>query len=1656
MKFISCCSPGRFARMSLGWALALTWVGWLPAEVRAQNTAPTISNIADLTAAGGGPVGPITFTVNDAETSAGSLTLSGFSSNQGLIPNDSLVFGGSGSTRTLTLMPVSGQTGSSLILVQVSDGGLVTSDTFLATITSGSGGGGGGGNTPPTISNIADRTAQVGATVGPVPFTVGDAETPVENLTLSGQSTNPSLVPSGSILFAGSGANRSFIITPTAGLSGTATITITVNDGTLTASDSFLLTVGTGGGGGGGNTPPTISDIADRSSAVGATVGPITFTVGDAETPAANLTLSGQSSNPAVVPNASILFGGSGGSRSVIITPTAGVNGTTTITITVSDGTLTASDSFVLTVGTGGGGGGGNTPPTISDIADRSSPVSAPVGPVTFTVGDAETPAANLTLSGQSSNQSLVPGSSILFGGAGSNRSVIITPTEGVNGTTTITITVSDGTATASDSFVLTVGTGGGGGSNTPPTISDIPNQTTPLGTPLGPVTFTIGDAETPAANLTVSARSSNQSLVSDSGILFGGTGNTRSMIITPNSVPSGTTTITVTVSDGSLVASDSFVLTVGGSGGNAAPTITDIPNQTTGISQPIGPITFTVGDDQTDVFSLVVSGQSSNQALLPNSSILFGGSGANRAVILTPTEGVSGTTTITLTVSDGALTASDSFNLVVGGGANTPPTLSNTTDKSTGVGQSIGPITVTVGDAQTPAADLALTGQSSNQSLVPNTSILIGGTGATRAVIITPTAGLSGTTTITLTVSDGSLTASDTFVLTVGAGGNTPPTISNVADQSTAAGQAVGPVSFTVGDAETPAAGLGVSGTSSNPAIVANANILFGGSGADRAVIITPNPGATGTVTITLTVSDGSLTASDTFVLSVGSGSANTPPTISAIANQSTAVGQSIGPLPFTVGDATTPANDLVVTATSSLQTLVPDGNILLGGSGADRILVITPASGRTGVAEITVTVSDGSLSANSKFQLTVGSGGGPGNTPPTISDIPNQTLLVGQASAPIAFTISDAETAPESLTLTTGSSDLSLIPAAAIVLGGSGGNRTVTVTPAPGRTGSAVISILVSDGILSASDTFTVTVAASGQNTAPVISDITDKTTSVGQAVGPISFSVTDAETPAGDLVVTATSSNTDLVPNTNLQLGGAGANRSITVSPSAGRSGSAVITVTVSDGSLSASDSFTVTVTTSGGGPNTAPVISDIPAQTAIAGVPTQPIAFTIFDAETPAENLLVTASANNTNLVPRANIELGGTGTNRTLVITPASDQSGRASVLVAVSDGSLNSSTIFSLTIQAGEPPVNTAPQISSIAAQTLTAGQTSAPIAFTVTDAESAPAQLVVTAAATDPGLLPPSALALAGTGTDRTLTITPPPSAVGETQIELVVSDGFLQATNRFEVSIRLPNQPPTLSALPDQSLVAGVPSDPILFTVADPDTPTDQLVVTAASSNVVLVPPAGLVVGGTGSNRTLRITAAAGQSGTATVTLTVSDGQLTGTRSLQVTVTIQLLPPVILQQPQSVDVILGATATFQVVAAGSPTLQYRWLFNGAPLARATNATLTLVNVQKPQLGNYSVVVSNPADIVFSDSARLGESVPLTLAPPKVLPGGLVELTITGQVGEEYEIYASTDLRSWILAAALKNTSGSVFYIDPESLRLPHRFYQVLVKPSR
>ncbi|MBW8865565.1 MAG: immunoglobulin domain-containing protein, partial [Verrucomicrobia bacterium] len=99
----------------------------------------------------------------------------------------------------------------------------------------------------------------------------------------------------------------------------------------------------------------------------------------------------------------------------------------------------------------------------------------------------------------------------------------------------------------------------------------------------------------------------------------------------------------------------------------------------------------------------------------------------------------------------------------------------------------------------------------------------------------------------------------------------------------------------------------------------------------------------------------------------------------------------------------------------------------------------------------------------------------------------------------------------------------------------------------------------------------------------------------------------------------------------------------------------------------------------------------------------------------------------------------------------------------------------------------------------------------------------------------------------------------------------------------------------------------------------------------------------------------------------------------------------TPSLVGPVITFQPTNLTVTAGNTATFTVAATGSAPLSYQWTRNNTNLPAATNSTLTLLNVQMSQAGNYAVIVSNVVSSVVSSNAVL--TVNAVQPPPSCTP---------------------------------------------------------------
>ena len=201
----------------------------------------------------------------------------------------------------------------------------------------------------------------------------------------------------------------------------------------------------------------------------------------------------------------------------------------------------------------------------------------------------------------------------------------------------------------------------------------------------------------------------------------------------------------------------------------------------------------------------------------------------------------------------------------------------------------------------------------------------------------------------------------------------NQPPTLDAVANVTIneGAGQQTVNLSGISSGATNETQTLVVTASSSNPGLIPNPTVQYSSPNGTGTLRFTPVALGYGSATMTVTVNDGG--TSNNIVTRTFTVRVNRMPIISAITNQVVMVGSAVVPIPFTISDAETAAGSLVLSASSSNQALVSDANIVFGGTGGSRTATITPLTDQTGVADITITVSDGIGNASSTFQFTV-----------------------------------------------------------------------------------------------------------------------------------------------------------------------------------------------------------------------------------------------------------------------------------------------------------------------------------------------------------------------------------------------------------------------------------------------------------------------------------------------------------------------------------------------------------------------------------------------------------------------------------------------------------------------------------------------------------
>ncbi len=1375
--------------------------------VNPVNDVPTLAAISDATINEDASAQAVSLSgiSSGAANESQTLTITATSSNPSLISNPSVSYTSPNGTGSLSYTPVANASGTATITVTVNDGQAANntvSRTFNVTVNP--------VNDAPTLNtlstlNIAENSGL--QTVNLAGIGAGAANES-QTLTVTATSSNPSLIPNPSVNYTSPNATGSLTFTPGASGNGSATITVTVNDGQAAnnaISRSFTVNVSAV------NNPPrlaVINDVTVNEDAGVQSVGLSGISTG-ATNETQTLTITATSSVPSVVPNPTVSYTSPNATGTLNFTPVANANGSATITVTVNDGqplNNTVSQTFVITVSPG------NDAPTLNTLNNLN--IAENAGLQTVNLAGIGTGAANetqtLTVTATSSDPSIIPNPTVNYASPSATGSLTFTPVAAANGTATITVTVSDGQATnntVSRSFSVNVSA-----VNNAPTLAAI-NAVT-VSEDAGPQTVNLSGISTGATNefqtLTITATSSSPSVIPNPTVSYVSPDATGSLSFTSASNANGSATITVTVNDGQALnntVSRTFTVTV--NPGNDAPTLNALGNLN--IAENSGQQTVNLAGigsgAANESQTLTITATSSDPSVIPNPTVTYTSPNTTGSLRFTPVTAANGSATITVTVNDGQAannTFSQSFTVNVSE-VNNAPTLAAIGNVT--LGEDAGVQTVSLAGISTGATNeaqtLTITATSSNPGLIPNPTVNYTSPNATGSLNFTPTANSNGTATITVTVNDGQVlnnTATRTFTVTVNAVNDAPTLnpLANVAINEDAGTQIVSLSGIGTGvPNETQT--LAVTATSSNPGLIANPTVSYTSPAATGSLSFTPVANANGTATITVTINDGQAannTVVQTFTVTVNAvNDAPTLNTISALNIPENAGLQTVSLAGIGSG-AANEVQTLVITATSSNPSLVPDPTVNYTSPNAAGSLSFTPAASTSGSATITVTVNDGQAE-NNAFSRTFTVNVNLANVPPTLAAIGNVTINEDAAPQTVNLTGISSGSATENQTLTVmaTSSNPGLIPNPTVNYTSPDPTGSLNFTPTANSNGTATITVTVNDNHTlsnTVSRTFTVTVNA--VNDAPTLAAISNVT--INEDAGSQTVTLTGigrgAPNESQTLTVTATSSNPSLIPNPSVSYASPNATGSLSFAPVANANGAATITVTVNDGQAAnntAVQTFTVTVNPV----NDTPTLNSINPLTIAENAGQQTVSLGGIGAgvANESQSLTVSAVSSDPTVIPNPTVTYTSPNATGSLRFTPVANANGSVTITVTVDDGQSANNTV-SRTFAVAVTSVNSAPTISPIPNQNMASGGSSGPLAFTITDTETAASSLTLTASSSSASLLPVANIVFGGSGSNRTVTLTPTPGQTGTASVTLTVGDGAATGSTTFSVSVQ------------------------------------------------------------------------------------------------------------------------------------------------------------------------------------------------------------------------------------------------------------------------
>lgn len=1431
-----------------GWQLKL-WT--TPVFGAVTNAVSTLENV------------PVTFpvTFNDTDTPANSVVVKAVATDKGLVSDTNIVVSATGNTRNVTVTPNLNLNGATVLTVTVNDGITTITTNINLTINA--------VNQPPSIAlntNAVVMSAGLFSTTAIA--TVGDVDGALNDIAVFATSANGSLVPTNFVVdVSGTGAARTLVVAPLGTATGTVNLQIFARDaGTsnnVSAASALSVTVN----------PvtqalfsyPSNLVIPDDNTVASQTVGVsnVFGMIGGMTATLNGLTHPNPSDlrivlkNPGATQQADLLNGNGGSTPSIGSWLTLWDEAANPLPSALRPGTFrpnqslsifnnqSANGSWTVEVQdtSSGPAGAGSirggvtlkffTAPEVRGLANTNFAENT-TKTVNFTVADYDGRVTNIVAS--SSNDSIVT-ASVVQNGTNAVLTLVGKPDQ--NGVATITVTARDNSNyTGSQSFTVTVNP-----VNTPPNISAIAKQLTYAGLPLGPVDFTVDDTgasgtatdETPAGNIVVVARSDNQKLVPDGNIILGGSGANRTFTVYPIGAAEGTVTITLTATDtgtptpakstsvnflfqvlppaSPLYHNPTGIVIADSGPGNGATNAAPYPS-TISVAGQIGLIR------QLQV-TLIGVQHPSPQDL----GVMLVGPSGDKVVLMS---GAGGNNTI----KDLQLVFADSASAALPAGG----TITSGSYRASNLG-GLGTADFPGSGAGSVSANLSVF-----NGLIPN--------GNWSLYVRDFTGNSKG---------DGQQIAVGWMVNFV-----TDANLAAIATQETLE-DTVKRVGITIGDNQ-PGVAVTLTATSDRTDIVPNAaaNLKFepgNVASASQVLVITPAANKFGDVNITVTATVGTGTPSSrTFLLRVLP--VNDDPVIAGdgTLDRTKPAGLIDGPRVITVSDQESAPNDIVLTATSSNNSLVPDANIILtdrnDGTGNWDITIV-PNGVLTGETTITLSAKVGAEKPGSKsFKYTI---------------TRNRSFVSEEGR----IEIRDNATANPYPSITRVSNVPGVVSKLSVTLLGFGHSfpdDADILLVSPDGTKSAILMADAGGGAPTNSvSNVTLTFDDEG-------GDLTSEGKLGYRTYKPANFGASQFPSPAPSSGYAANLAVFNgISPNGDWKL--------------------YVIDDTFSDAGAIARGWVLVI--------ETAPSISAIPSQT-IAEDTVLTVPFTVEDADTDADKLRTWALSSNETLVNNTNLVTGPTNAfSREVTLRPSLNQNGTNTITVYVADNRVTNSTSFHLTVLAVDDPpvVSTATNLVRI----LEDAQTN--IIFTLRDVDSVLSVTNATITSSNTDLVPnstnnmtldgPVSLAVDTEGA-VTATVKPAANKFGDTVLSFTMRDGTSATTRDVTLAVSAVNDLPTISVTNNAYTVnAGSTLANIPVTVGDVETPARNLILSASSGNTGLIPNANIVLGGANENRLLSVTPIGAGIGTAVITLRVrDDNDPVGETFLNITITVNAAP--------------------------------------------------------------------------------------------------------------------------------------------------------------